>query len=277
LKSANVLLPETSQEYKDAIENTERVGTKVTFKDIPIGSVVLLHDGREARYLGKFYTVSFGRRHQGLVGVDITKTRKPYFYMENDETSYHKGPTAFTVSSPKISKIVEKGTNPESYYEIFLNDLISYKKVNVSEYGAIGVITSKPKMDRIQLEEIDIDSQMDTWNITRHNGPRLIVYRNEQWAMMDAGDLFDYPVRSDKVKKTQMQANLLITPPHLQETLDVQYDTTNVPIRCDFSWGTQRHKIVFETIDFDKNDVVWYRPYIPIESPKTKNSFRFYL
>lgn len=278
LKNANVLLPEASQEYQDAIENTKRVGTKVTIKDVPIGSIVLLHDGREAEYLGKFYTILSESNVRKGKSVQLSKTRKHCFYMDNDETSYYDGPSMFTVGTPKISKIIKPGSKTEADYEISINEQFSRNNIYVTstEYGAIGIVSSKSQMDKLSLEKIDIDAVIDTWHVTRHSRPYVIVSRDEEWGMMEAGALYDYPPRSDRVKKIDLTANLLNTK-HIQEMVEIVYDVTNVEASHGFSWGGTRYNTEYKTMDFTKNDVTWYRPYIQVNNPKTKNSLKIYL
>lgn len=71
LKGDNVLVPVSSQLYQTAARNVERMATKVAPKDVERGDHVVLHNGTEGVYLGKFESLI---RHYGN-----QSTLKPVF------------------------------------------------------------------------------------------------------------------------------------------------------------------------------------------------------
>lgn len=90
-KAQNLLLPEGSEPYKEAYDNTIRVAKKVNIKDVKPGDIVILKDGREVTYLGLYYTVSAGLgqdRHFGSGSsyydntYKLANIAKRYFFYE---------------------------------------------------------------------------------------------------------------------------------------------------------------------------------------------------
>jgi hypothetical protein len=74
--SENVLLPVSSEEYKQAQINTTRVAQAVGLKDLKPGHHVILHSGEEGIYLGAFFTFTdaWGQKGPGVWG-----DKKRYF------------------------------------------------------------------------------------------------------------------------------------------------------------------------------------------------------
>lgn len=92
-KAQNILLPENSEPYKEAMDNTIRASTKVSLRDVSPGDVVLLKDGRTVTYLGLFnmlytqasneqYTSADYHRRSYYTKYDFIATKKRYIFKE---------------------------------------------------------------------------------------------------------------------------------------------------------------------------------------------------
>lgn len=99
LGANNILVPVSSDVYKLASVNTERMQTKVSSKDIKPGDHIVLQNGDEGRYLGDFFVLEIGGYYyQDNLELKCS-TKKKLAFQEKD------GSVNF-VTSPKLSSFV---------------------------------------------------------------------------------------------------------------------------------------------------------------------------
>ncbi len=164
----NVLLPEEAEEYQDALKNTERVKTSVSIRDVSVGDKILLQNGEEVVYLGKLYTLfqEWGDQHEtDGEGISFSDKKRHYFYADRIDHNWRCGPAIKSVSSTKISSIVEASFMEIEDTAAFINDKIQAFEAQIvslrndHDYRFIGVTENRMNQDNIStvLEEIDGD------------------------------------------------------------------------------------------------------------------------
>jgi hypothetical protein len=98
LKSDNVLVPVSSEVYKAAQANTERLSKTASMADINLGDYAVLHNGTEGTYLGAYFVGSHGfGRYGGTSNVSF-EDKKKHLFLQEDGSIY-------IVASPKLSEI----------------------------------------------------------------------------------------------------------------------------------------------------------------------------
>lgn len=76
----NVLLPEASEPYQEAVAATKRVDApKISVRDIPLGSTVQLKDGTVGKYLGNLHYV------EGKYGDKFFVPKRSYVVLADDQ------------------------------------------------------------------------------------------------------------------------------------------------------------------------------------------------
>jgi hypothetical protein len=105
----NVLLPENSEPFKEATTNTIRASQKVSLKDVKMGDIVTLKDGRDMEYLG-IYSFVYDKYKW------VSRYPNSYYTHEVSVCRRHvlkgKGDTYEYIASPNISYIVETNRAP---------------------------------------------------------------------------------------------------------------------------------------------------------------------
>ncbi len=104
--SENVLVPVTSETYKQAVENTARMNKSASLKDLKPGDHVILQNGIKGRYYGKFHTVELGWSKVDD-GLRISKTKK-YIIVEDVPATLTSEAckVAHDIAAPKLSEII---------------------------------------------------------------------------------------------------------------------------------------------------------------------------
>jgi hypothetical protein len=116
LGADNILLPISSEAYKAASANTERVSKKVSLKDVKGGDRVIMHNGVEGRYLGNMFLI---KKETYQTRSFLTATKKSFII----ETQGKDNKTVFVaVSSPKISEITAGEAITPADAEKYIND-----------------------------------------------------------------------------------------------------------------------------------------------------------
>ncbi len=95
--SDNILIPEGSDLYEEAVKSTERLNTKVSLRDVKVGDLVELQNGKIGYYYGKFWLVNFDYNKIGKVESCVERR----FFKHKDSDSY------FSIANPKISSVLE--------------------------------------------------------------------------------------------------------------------------------------------------------------------------
>ncbi len=147
----NVLLPVTSQEYKDAIKAAEgiKMPSKVPMKDRVIGRTYRLLDGTFGTYLGKHYvsTQQYGDRDSHYSGA-------------RGQLSFTVPgiPDSFVVETETSSKVLDKESEQfEGVYvdevEMYPGESYSYKKGGQTKY-----YKSAPLIAELDQKSFDVEA-----------------------------------------------------------------------------------------------------------------------
>ncbi len=105
-----VLLPEASEPYQEAIENTRVKQQKtIPIKDVPIGSGVNLKNGVEGVYCGSLHYIKFDYIDERIGGYYWKpSTKKTHFFIRDDGSIY----VMATPQVAEITKIVKGMMSP---------------------------------------------------------------------------------------------------------------------------------------------------------------------
>ena len=107
----NWLLPVSSTEYKEAQEYTELRNTRISLRDVNLGDIITLHDGRTVKYLGGMYYPVWSREF--TTEKVSTHIKRHYVFLEKkkDVESWEDA-TLGAKSSLKVGELVEAASEP---------------------------------------------------------------------------------------------------------------------------------------------------------------------
>ncbi len=165
----NVLLNEDDPEYVQAIANSARIEKKVSLRDLKVGNIVVLANGKVGQYMGCFHIVSmtYGNYNDGYsyapnqvdkpAEIKIAKSPKHFFLINNVKEHWH-GDTYMGISSPKISEISDASTvldlkdTEKQINDRFMNCEADINSASDSEYRAIGVIARTKNQTAMKID-----------------------------------------------------------------------------------------------------------------------------
>ena len=161
----NILLSTNTQEYQTALAATKVANTKSSWKDVRIGNTVVLQNGHQGQYLGKFSVMfrniygDYSRRY------DIHFTDKAYslFWNENEKI-------VRLIRTPKLSGILSSDVVSEQDAERMANECRSNHDINIevnANFYSDGIVafisqhtdTGKRLDYKFTLEDLDYNSQ----------------------------------------------------------------------------------------------------------------------
>ena len=274
----NVLLPEESEEYQDALKNTKRVKTKISIRDVNIGDKVLLHNGEKVVYLGNLFTL-FQGWDDGIEGegIQFLNKKRHYFYAETIDSNFKGGPSIKRVSSPKISSMIASSFMKIKDPVAFINEKVQAFEVQIltlnnnNNYQFIGVtntLLDHSNLSVVLEEVVDINSifkeiseKIDKNNIYINSVPfiaklsdgTLIRVNSERYNLR-------YKPRSGK----EFEGPVIYTDRLLNEARLVP--KTNM-----ITGGYNRSQ---SRKEFNDNEADWFWPKIVLTDPKTGNVIR---
>lgn len=151
LGADNLLVPVSTDMYKNIKENTDRYNNKASTRDLKPGYRVILQNGEEGIYMGLFYIVSLISSYNTSDGVsssELTQSSKKRHVFRKEGTNVF-----FGYATPKLSSIqkLDLVDNPEKV----VNDALQNKGSAIrthSEYSAIGVTSLKNSKFSVKFE-----------------------------------------------------------------------------------------------------------------------------
>lgn len=160
--ATNVLLPESSQPYKDAVAATQRVASSknIGAKDVKAGDVVEMKDGSTCTYLGSFHILTSALDYKyGYRNYDYT------FSQAASKKRYvvQKGATLIASSDLGIARIITSADKAMDAQEAA--DLINKSITNMSINGGCPYYASvKAAKDiKFSFQKCSPPSKGDTW------------------------------------------------------------------------------------------------------------------
>lgn len=128
------LIPINSDLYKDTISNKERHQKKVSKKDVKIGNILILKDGSEVIYYGRWWILEKDHHADVIVKpVEIIQ-----YYREYDKKWY------FTYKSKlEIAEIKDSKENLKSQDNLF--ELVKQNRMKVEYHNLAGVLAISKK------------------------------------------------------------------------------------------------------------------------------------
>ena len=94
----NVLIPVSTDLYKDAMKNTVRKGTSVKFSEVKPGEYVIFQNGKEGFYQGRYYIVE-KQYKTNVVGNWALSSKPHHVFMSKDDKFF------YIATTPKVSSI----------------------------------------------------------------------------------------------------------------------------------------------------------------------------
>lgn len=185
LGSENVLLPVSSDVYKAATANTERMNTKASLKDLKVGDHVTMQNGDEGEYMGSFFIIEverYGESRQTMFG-----TKKKFIIRRETE----EGTTYFqAIGSPKLAVITPRDAKTLAENEQIINEMLRsgtsfsssshHRAIAVSEHPVYGADPAYELRSFAALQEaIDAGNDQYSYDVFgSHDGKFGQYYRN---------------------------------------------------------------------------------------------------
>jgi hypothetical protein len=163
LAKGNVLLPETSDPYKEARKFTDIKAAKSGKpSDLKSGDNVVLHDGSEQLFLGKFYTLEKKEtRTNNDKTFSFEWSDKPWYFFKNLASDSWNKDTIQRIKTPKILKITSPEEEDTTDYSIEIN---KKDRIIGTGYGWYIAAVSKEKTN-----EYEITSEYEPFSFLEEN------------------------------------------------------------------------------------------------------------
>lgn len=172
----NILLPEASEPYQEAITRTKKVNSKVSLKDVKVGNTVdiltsKVKDGESVSvYYGKMYFLSSdenevddprshrSNKYAGGVHSLSTKITESYVFKSVKTGKF------FLIASPKVTIIVATGTMTAAQVEADVNDFLRNNDSYLDGmYHAVLASCTKIKPDEVTVSLRRVEVKEDSW------------------------------------------------------------------------------------------------------------------
>jgi hypothetical protein len=171
-KAQNVLLPENSEPYQEAVNNTTRAAKKLNVKDVKPGDTVVLKSGMKGVYLGVYYVASsahYTKHSRSYPATEPTvrefaNVKKRHFIettMSEDIKNVYdvkKGAIVYIASADiHISEITHAATQPLDM-EKTAHKITASLQGNHSRFDNLNdayLVSDKPLAGRLSLKAVD--------------------------------------------------------------------------------------------------------------------------
>lgn len=196
LKGDNILVPVSSDVYKAAQENSERVSKSASLKDLKPGNGVVLQNGTVGIFVGAFYTLtkgSYSRDKSPRWG-----DKKRFFVRTETDTDDGKATSYEVIASMKLSEIDSSTSSTLEAGEKEINEFAS-KRSNgyfdrLREPGndyrsVIAVSALDPKKSEVKMVHVPVDLADAVKDLTISYGTTY----NESWLTFDFHDASGAP------------------------------------------------------------------------------------
>jgi hypothetical protein len=145
----NVLLPITSDPYKDAVKNTERFGLSVNLKTVKPGYKVELRDGRIGTYYGSFYEVF--REYDGEFDDQKDDRGHTIWHLRNRIQSYTEKHQIAV--EPKKTYIVAITQSGDEEHEPILDKARTVKVARILEDTEISLTEAEKAVNKFRTDD----------------------------------------------------------------------------------------------------------------------------
>jgi len=181
--SKNILLPEASDVYQDAVKRTVKVNTKMSLNDVQVGDTVdlLTKDGKDliGQYLGKYYFLQLSEDKDDTNGRGYNYGNGTYRFNKKQVDRYlFKGDDGyFALSTPKIISVLSKIGTPLDKM-IVAQEATDYASSGATIGGIEEVILVSPnkiKLDTVTSELVPVEWNDTTWPIALKYYTQTIV------------------------------------------------------------------------------------------------------
>ena len=219
----NILLPEASEPYQEAIARTKKVNSKVSLKDVKVGYLVdvlttkVKDDETVSAYYGKMYFLSSdenevedphrSRKYPGGVHSLNTKISESYVFKSVKTGKF------FLIGSPKITSILATDTMTAAQVEADVNSALrnndSY--LDGMHYAVLASCTKiKPDEVAVSLKKVDVTKSdwpmiggySSVTYLARYQGADYITQYPNKWDRARGGSLTLISARLDLDQKT---------------------------------------------------------------------------
>ncbi len=183
---SNVLLSTSTEEYKQAVENTKVAEMKADWKDVKPGNTVLLQNNVRGIWLGRqhmLYHKSY-YHDEDVSKSEFVPSDKSHHLIFVDEpiNGYQKyNHSLMVIASPKLASIVDRAEITEAEAELKANELLQDKLCKVETSGYHDVVAfsfGSPQIGKVttlSLEPVEIADE-NALKIYCRNGYRGTVY-----------------------------------------------------------------------------------------------------
>ena len=215
----NILLPESSEPYQEAVKMTIKTNTKISLKDVQVGDTVeilstkVVAEDLTCQYLGKYYFLSpeaysndRGYNTTGQITFNTSQTEQ-YLFKSIGTGKY------FVLATPKVISIVNKIASPLDKMQV-AKDITAWLSIRNSITNADHAMLVSPTKINLATVTMSLtpisDIYGDTWPFADTYGYRAdtIVVRlpdSTNWIATQAGN---YDKRTPTLTKIEIEPTL---------------------------------------------------------------------
>ena len=153
----NILIPVSSQLYKNAVLDTKRQTMKVSLRDINPGNTVILQDGTRCIYLGAWFPVNidksyYGHRHNSIMMRPEVSDKKRHFFLSENKKVVN------VIASPKVAEMDDDSTlTTQECFDFIMSASRSRSFSGPSStYSMITVTKKSATFEFVERDETDL-------------------------------------------------------------------------------------------------------------------------
>lgn len=182
--SKNILLPEASDVYQEAVKRTSKVNSNISLKDVQVGDTVelLSKDGEDlgGQYLGKYFFMQYGQaptdRNDRLYGR-YTDGIYRFNFKQVERYLFRADDKYFVLSSPKVTAIVSKIETPLDK-TVIAQEATDYRDNTHDIKGIDSVVLVSPtkiKLNTVTSKLVPFEYVGGNWPVTNKYYTEAII------------------------------------------------------------------------------------------------------
>jgi hypothetical protein len=247
----NILLPEASDVYQEAVKLTVKTNTKISLKDVQVGDIVEIlstkvpPDDLVCQYLGKYFFLEvrqFGdgsNRYAGSGKFRFNAEQTERYLLKSEKTGKY-----FVLTSPKVVGITTKIGTPLDKTTVATEVTGKLSLTNSIRDADLTILLSPTKIDlmKVQTTMAPLDPKVtaDQWpSVDKYysSADSIICGYNGEWWVARTTNIGGY--------------NSPNVPSLVKVSLDLAnnaFDTVTIPEQSTGGWGFRNSQVVYRQI-----------------------------
>lgn len=174
LKADNVLVPVSSEVYKTAQANTERLNKSASLAELNLGDHAVLLNAVEGTYLGAYFFGEHGIHRYNISEIKWSDKKK-HLFLQKDGTIY-------VVASPKLSEIrpTDKPLTPEAAEQKVIDHIVKRKRFESAGYAQDPQMVSTVGGKKVMKVELISEEVPTAPFLTNHKETFMLLVETPQ-------------------------------------------------------------------------------------------------